>query len=77
MQIMFTMLECNFVMQNVLLSCFYVSHVAFCRLQLVTVRNVFRDIDWSPFDVNVFASCSMDSRTYLWDVRLVLFACRL
>ncbi|KAL5022221.1 hypothetical protein ScPMuIL_001376 [Solemya velum] len=27
------------------------------------------DIDWSPFDVNVIASCSVDTFTYLWDVR--------
>ncbi|GFO43349.1 WD repeat-containing protein 59 [Plakobranchus ocellatus] len=27
------------------------------------------DIDWSPFDVNVVASCSVDTFTYFWDVR--------
>ncbi|XP_070188764.1 GATOR2 complex protein WDR59-like isoform X3 [Littorina saxatilis] len=27
------------------------------------------DVDWSPFDVNVVASCSVDSFTYLWDIR--------
>ncbi|XP_033755915.1 GATOR complex protein WDR59-like isoform X7 [Pecten maximus] len=27
------------------------------------------DIDWSPFDVNVIASCSVDTFTHLWDVR--------
>ena len=29
----------------------------------------FSDVDWSPFDVNVVASCSVDSFTYLWDIR--------
>lgn len=29
----------------------------------------FRDIDWSPFDVNVIASCSVDTYAMLWDVR--------
>ncbi|XP_021358252.1 WD repeat-containing protein 59-like isoform X1 [Mizuhopecten yessoensis] len=27
------------------------------------------DIDWSPFDVNVIASCSVDTFIHLWDVR--------
>ncbi|BFZ12726.1 hypothetical protein BsWGS_15764 [Bradybaena similaris] len=27
------------------------------------------DIDWSPFDVNIVASCSVDAFTYFWDVR--------
>ncbi|XP_060605076.1 GATOR complex protein WDR59-like isoform X4 [Ruditapes philippinarum] len=31
-------------------------------------RNI-SDIDWSPFDVNVIASCSVDAYTLLWDVR--------
>ncbi|KAH9507691.1 GATOR complex protein wdr59 [Bulinus truncatus] len=26
-------------------------------------------VDWSPFDVNVVASCSLDTFTYFWDVR--------
>ncbi|XP_055891458.1 GATOR complex protein WDR59-like isoform X2 [Biomphalaria glabrata] len=26
-------------------------------------------VDWSPFDVNVVASCSLDTYTYFWDVR--------
>lgn len=30
---------------------------------------VVSDLDWSPFDVNIIASCSVDSYTYLWDVR--------
>ncbi|XP_052816211.1 GATOR complex protein WDR59-like isoform X3 [Mya arenaria] len=31
-------------------------------------RNI-SNIDWSPFDVNVIASCSVDTFTMLWDVR--------
>lgn len=31
-------------------------------------RNI-SDMDWSPFDVNVIASCSVDTFTLLWDVR--------
>ncbi|VDI29347.1 WD repeat-containing protein 59 [Mytilus galloprovincialis] len=27
------------------------------------------DLDWSPFDVNIIASCSVDSYTHLWDIR--------
>jgi len=27
------------------------------------------DVDWSPFDVNIVASCSVDTFTYFWDVR--------
>ncbi|XP_041375687.1 GATOR complex protein WDR59-like isoform X2 [Gigantopelta aegis] len=27
------------------------------------------DVDWSPFDVNVIASCSVDTFIYLWDIR--------
>ncbi|PVD21064.1 hypothetical protein C0Q70_19230 [Pomacea canaliculata] len=30
---------------------------------------IISDVDWSPFDVNVVASCSIDSFTYLWDIR--------
>lgn len=30
---------------------------------------VVSDLDWSPFDVNIIASCSVDSYTFLWDVR--------
>ncbi|XP_059167956.1 GATOR complex protein WDR59-like isoform X8 [Physella acuta] len=31
-------------------------------------RNI-SDVDWSPFDVNIVASCSVDTYTYFWDVR--------
>ncbi|ESO82861.1 hypothetical protein LOTGIDRAFT_184651 [Lottia gigantea] len=27
------------------------------------------DVDWSPFDVNIVASCSVDTFSYLWDIR--------
>uniref|UniRef100_A0A0L8FWQ2 RWD domain-containing protein n=1 Tax=Octopus bimaculoides TaxID=37653 RepID=A0A0L8FWQ2_OCTBM len=30
---------------------------------------VVSDLDWSPFDVNILASCSVDSYTFLWDIR--------
>ncbi|KAL4234056.1 GATOR complex protein wdr59 [Mactra antiquata] len=38
-----------------------------CSMKAHT-RNI-SDIDWSPFDVNVIASCSVDAYTLLWDVR--------
>ncbi|XP_052233615.1 GATOR complex protein WDR59-like isoform X3 [Dreissena polymorpha] len=38
-----------------------------CTMKAHT-RNI-SDIDWSPFDVNVIASCSVDAYTLLWDVR--------
>ncbi|XP_076470516.1 GATOR2 complex protein WDR59-like isoform X3 [Babylonia areolata] len=30
---------------------------------------IISDVDWSPFDVNIVASCSIDCFTYLWDIR--------
>ncbi|XP_074645024.1 GATOR2 complex protein WDR59-like isoform X3 [Tubulanus polymorphus] len=30
---------------------------------------VISDLDWSPFDPNILATCSMDTFTFLWDIR--------
>lgn len=38
------------------------------HVELVDVF-VCSDVDWSPFDVNQLTSCSVDTYTYLWDIR--------
>lgn len=30
---------------------------------------VISDLDWSPFDANTIATCSVDTYTHLWDIR--------
>ncbi|XP_064611942.1 GATOR2 complex protein WDR59-like isoform X2 [Liolophura sinensis] len=39
----------------------------FCSLKAHT-RNI-SGLDWSPFDTNLIATCSVDTFTYLWDIR--------
>ncbi|XP_071091915.1 GATOR2 complex protein WDR59-like isoform X7 [Haliotis cracherodii] len=39
------------------------------RCSLKAHTRTVSDVDWSPFDVNQLTSCSVDTYTYLWDIR--------